>query len=354
MYKYLAMLGLIVAFISANWVHPTITYAQEAPATSESSAAWSILPDGIFGLDPIPNADSASPAYRYRISYQIPGAASTHWNIQTVPLLDHEKKQVTNIQVFGNTPMIQWASPVEGSDPALTSIDVGFGGKPIVYEIKVEKHGKYQLILGVCEGHHQQPAQRILQFSIDGQKIRTLDTMRDGRNVPIYETFDVEDADGDGIIRLEVGTIQESIDRNSILNVLWLLPQEANKTISRESLLAGKVDGAIIHHNASTRSQNPLRVQMTLTVEAPKSHDLTIAPIFSIETNDSASVVRERPNRYTIGNDFQWTLEGLPMRLNSIVNHEIRFECDSMILPAGESKEFSMELTREIEGTDTN
>ncbi|MDO4558018.1 MAG: hypothetical protein Q4C47_03540, partial [Planctomycetia bacterium] len=158
-------------------------------------------------------------------------------------LTDSETDPANRIRVTGNSPMFHWAAPVvtgtNGAvDPALRSIDVGYHGNPVVYEIPVEPGETYRLIAGVCEGHHQEAGQRIVRFVIDGREVGTLDTMRDGRNVPLYESFSVTDDDQNGMIRFEVGTTSDSPDRNSILNVLWILPGDAAQP-SRESLVAG-------------------------------------------------------------------------------------------------------------------
>ena len=298
--------------------------------------------NGTVAIDPIakesettPSAQpslAVPPAFRWTFCWgRAEDCGKLNLSTETENLLpDSVQVEASQVRVTGNSPMLGWAAPVESGtdgaiDPALRSIDVGYAGVPVVYEIKVEPGQTYRLIAGICEGHHQESGQRINRYVLEGKEVGTLDTMRDGRNVPIYDSFLVTD-DGDGVIQFEVGTTQDSPDRNSILNVLWLLPGDAAEP-SRESLIAGKVHGALVHHDASITSQKPFHLRMALTRYEGTSTDGTTSPIFTVTTPGTTSVVRNAPNDYTLGSEIHLRATGGTFRLRSMVNGYLEFEC---------------------------
>ena len=298
---------------------------------------WSVAEDMRFGvvIDPAPDSGT-TPRYEcfwkgvqvteVMCDRELPGGAS-------------ERPQ-PQVRVSGNTPAFGWAAPVEECDSAFSSIDIGFSGNPVVYEIDVEKGGEYRLVFGVCEGHHEKPGSRILNFVVEGRQVGTLDTLRDGRNVPMYECFDVADTDGDGMLRVEVGTTENSPDRNSILNALWLLPRVwlrfdhvsgqwlpggDARPQTRETLLAEIADRVIVRHNASTRTADPLYLK--LQMQTPESAEVgPVSPVFVVESAGPMSVSRNGENDYTLCGELRVKFSGVPVRLRSIVNRMVEFQ----------------------------
>ena len=78
-------------------------------------------------------------------------------------------------------------------------------------------------MFGLCEGYHAKPGQRILTLQIEGKSLRTVDLVAEkGRNQPELFSFPARDENGDGWIDLAVAAAENSPDKNTILNTLWV------------------------------------------------------------------------------------------------------------------------------------
>ncbi|MBM3890077.1 MAG: hypothetical protein FJ388_13260 [Verrucomicrobia bacterium] len=131
-----------------------------------------------------------------------------------------------------------WAKPSEGSDPAFRHIAIGWK-KPIHYRFKAAKGERYTVALGLCEGWHDKPGQRILDLKVEGAPGQTVDPVAAARrNVPQVLRFDARDENGDGWIDIEVAPAKDSRDKNTILNLLWVFRE--GDAAANELLLAGQ------------------------------------------------------------------------------------------------------------------
>jgi len=118
-----------------------------------------------------------------------------------------------------------WAQPNEPCDPAFRNIRVGWRGDPITYRFRVEAHGQRTVVLGLCESHWDQPAQRPLLLQVEGAADVRVDPIGEwGRHVPRCLGFSGRDVDGDGMLTVTSVTPTDAPDRNSILNAVWVFP----------------------------------------------------------------------------------------------------------------------------------
>jgi hypothetical protein len=120
-----------------------------------------------------------------------------------------------------------WAQPKIPCDPAFANIAVTMGGS-VGYRIRASKDGRYTVVLGFCEGWHDKPGQRLLDVKIEGRTRKTIDMIADhGRNVPALFPFEARDDNGDGWIEVTIAAAEKAIDKNTILNVLWIFQDGA-------------------------------------------------------------------------------------------------------------------------------
>ena len=83
------------------------------------------------------------------------------------------------------------------------------------------------------------PGQRILTLQIEGKPLRTVDMVAEkGRNQPEVFAFPARDENGDGWVDVAVGAAENSPDKNTILNTLWVLRSDATPYL--QELLAGR------------------------------------------------------------------------------------------------------------------
>ena len=144
---------------------------------------------------------------------------------------------------FGASRFAGWRKPAgrprpPGSDPAFSSVAIG-SGHPIQYRFKAKKDARYTVVFGLCEGYYAKPGQRILTLQVEGKSLRTVDMVAEkGRNQPEVFSFPARDENGDGWIDLAVAAAENSPDKNTILNTLWVF-READAP-SRAELLSGR------------------------------------------------------------------------------------------------------------------
>jgi hypothetical protein len=139
-----------------------------------------------------------------------------------------------------NTVLPGWAAPAVPCDPAFKSIAVGWN-EPIRYRFRAGRAGKYTVVFGLCEGHHQAPGQRVLDLQIEGKTRQTIDMIAGkGHNIPAVFPFDATDENGDGWIDVAVAPAAGTPDTNTILNVLWVFEQ--GKAPPADELIAGKAN----------------------------------------------------------------------------------------------------------------
>ncbi len=162
------------------------------------------------------------------------------------------KKQVpaslaskTQNEPLGRTAIVRnWAKPPTGVSQQLAAAVVGWG-RPIRYQIKAPRGGKAVVAVGLCEGWHDRPGQRVLDIKVEGAPARTVDTVADlGKNVAGVLWFDAEDADNDGLIDLTVTAAKSSKDKNTILNGFWGFDPSVKRDAA--AVLSGSLDSQAV------------------------------------------------------------------------------------------------------------
>jgi hypothetical protein len=173
-----------------------------------------------------------------------------------------------------------WAAPPAGSDPAFSNVAIG-SGHAIQYRFKAGKAARYTVTFGLCEGYHAKPGQRILTLQIESKSLRTVDLVAEkGRNQPEVFSFPARDENGDGWIDVAVTAAQNSPDKNTILNTLWVFP--GSDLPPKEELLAGRsVQPPLAHIDCGADS----------ALDKPPRHDVTLIRL----RNTGASVSRVTP-----------------------------------------------------------
>jgi hypothetical protein len=134
----------------------------------------------------------------------------------------------------------KWANPPAGVARQLATI-AGSRPCPVEYQIKVSPGAAVTVAIGLCEGWHDQPGQRVLDLKVEGAETRTVDTVADlGKNVAGVFWFDAKDRNGDGLIDLTVSAAEKAKDKNTILNGFWVF----DKPIERNdaAVLSGSLD----------------------------------------------------------------------------------------------------------------
>ncbi len=145
-------------------------------------------------------------------------------------------------------PMTNWAQPPKPVDAAFRHIDVGYGGKPITYKARVSKGDAFVVVFGLCEGFWKEKGKRVLDLKIDGKTVATVDPIAaKGQNVPLALAFSAEDADQDGKLTIQSVADTGSSDKNSILNVIWVLPGDTPCTDEvLTALVRGQYKGKVL------------------------------------------------------------------------------------------------------------
>jgi hypothetical protein len=134
--------------------------------------------------------------------------------------------------------LADWANPKEPCDPAFRSIAVGWD-EAVRYRFRAGAPAAYAVVFGICEGHWDKPAQRVLELQIEGKTRKKVDVVAEkGQNAPVLYTVEAKDENGDGWIDIAVAAAEGSPDPNTILNVLWVF--DAKDVPALEDVKAGK------------------------------------------------------------------------------------------------------------------
>jgi hypothetical protein len=171
-------------------------------------------------------------------------------------------------RVGTTTVQTGWANPPKNTDPAFRNIAVGWVA-PVQYRFKAEDGARYTVVFGLCEGHHAEPGQRVLQLQMEGKTRQTVDPVADkGKNVPVLYPLTTQDENGDGWIDLAVKTAEQAADRNTILNVLWIFREGAAPGV--DELLTGQSSRPALAHVECGQGLPP---------NQPPRHDVLIASL---------------------------------------------------------------------------
>ena len=169
-------------------------------------------------------------------------------------------------RVGTTTVQAGWANPPKSADPAFRNVAIGWVA-PVQYRFKADKGTRYTVVFGLCEGHHGEPGQRVLQLQIEGKARQTVDPVGEkGKNVPVLYPLAAQDENGDGWIDLAVAAAEQSPDRNTILNVLWVFREGGTPPL--EELLTGQSSKPALAH---------LDCGQSLPLNNPPRHDVLLA-----------------------------------------------------------------------------
>ena len=120
-----------------------------------------------------------------------------------------------------------WSHPAGTVDGAFKDAATGIKGLSgeglIEFHVKVPPGATHKVVLGFCEGEYDSVGKRDMRIAVEGTKEKDIDLVRDfGKNKPGLYSFDSKDADGDGILTIVISNKPGALDRNSIVNGLWL------------------------------------------------------------------------------------------------------------------------------------
>jgi len=160
----------------------------------------------------------------------------------TEPLEPGRKRERLPVRRLDDGKVLRgWAHPPEGVNPWLSSVAVHMG-ESIRYEVRVDPGAHHRVALAFCEGYHDRPGRRVQVLRVEGADAQTVDTVADvGKNVAGVFRFDARDADGDGVLTVEVAAAEKASDKNTILNAFWMF--EPGAACTDADLLAGRADG---------------------------------------------------------------------------------------------------------------
>jgi len=179
-----------------------------------------------------------------------------------------------------------WASPPAGSDRAFSNVAIGTG-HPVHYRFKAKKGARYTVVFGLCEGYYAKPGQRILTLQVEGKSLRTVDLVAEkGRNQPEVFPFPARDENGDGWIDVAVAAAENSPDKNTILNTLWVFP-EADAP-GKADLLAGRsATPALAHIDCGADlagSKSPRHDLVLVRMRNTGTSPASVSPMLTIES----------------------------------------------------------------------
>ena len=119
-----------------------------------------------------------------------------------------------------------WARPAVPCDPAFCDVAVGWKG-PLDYELRVPPGKRMKIVVGLCEGHFDQPGKRVLQIEVEGAATKIVDPVKEsGKNRPLLVVFDGMDKDGNGTIAIHIAAAPHAGDPYPIVNALWAFAPE--------------------------------------------------------------------------------------------------------------------------------
>ena len=233
-----------------------ITTVSAGPVTLTSSAYRApIWPDGVDVLTArLENtADREVPA---RLQLVLPEQLDVGERIATLggrPVLalpqdaQPQRRERSWGGAGGDVAMPGWAHPVGECDPAFCNIRAGMGGVPIIYRFAVPAGAKRTVVLGLCESHHVEARQRPLLLYVEGAPRAEVDPIAAwGRHVPGCLAFDAADADNDGRLQIVVAPHPQAVDRNPILNVIWVFSPDVY--VNTDEVLRGKLSSVAEHY----------------------------------------------------------------------------------------------------------
>ncbi len=206
---------------------------------------------------------------------------------EATPLAARTRTEAAVERQGEQTGMANWASPLIPCDPSFRNVAVGWA-KPIQYRVKVDRRKQYGVAFGLCEGWHTNAAERVLELKVEGKTVRTVDMVREaGRNLPRVFPFVVQDENVDGWLDLEVSASAQSRDKNTILNLFWVL--EGGALPEADELVRGNVARpALVRQDGSVptaSSQKPRYDAVIATYRNTSFAPVEASPVVRVETD---------------------------------------------------------------------
>lgn len=206
--------------------------------------------------------------------------------VPAAPGAEPYRQQVTVERVGSKTTLVNWASPTIACDPAFRNIAVGWG-EPIRYRFQADKAARYTVVFGLCEGHHSQTGQRVVDLQIEGKTRKTVDPIAEkGRNIPVLFAIDATDVNGDGWIDVAVSAAAAAGDKNTILNTLWVF-READAPVLTELLAGGSSKSALVRLGCGEDADldaPPRNDILILRLRNGGAAEVTVDPTLTIES----------------------------------------------------------------------
>ncbi len=191
------------------------------------------------------------------------------------PEIKEATRPITIKRVGNDTALAGWAAPSRACDPGFRNIAVGWK-EPIRYRFRAEAGARYTVAFGLCEGHHTATGQRVQHLQIEGKTRHTLDLVKAlGHRVPAALPFPAKDENGDGWIDLAVAATGDALDKNTILNLLWVFRE--GQAPPADKLAAGPCPKSALGY---------LDCGGQADVSGPPRHDMLTV---ELSTNDQAS-----------------------------------------------------------------
>ena len=254
------------------------------------------------------------------------------------PLVASTKKTELLIErVDSQVMQAGWASPPAGSDPAFRDVAIG-NGHAVQYRFKAGKAAHYNVVFGLCEGWHAKSGQRILTLQIEGKSLRTVDMVAEkGRNHPEMFSFPARDENGDGWIDVAVAAAENSPDKNTILNTLWVFSGE--DAPAKEELLAGRSTRPPLAHvdcgSDSASNQTPRHDLTLVHLRNTGASPARITPTLTIESASPIQLDSSR-RRVQVGGITSLTASGVIADLEKRAGRTVCRFPETVIPPHGE------------------
>ena len=209
---------------------------------------------------------SLSRQQQFMSNYQIPIATTlrtggdVHVKQQNFAIISSSAGQNSgmnwshNVQrEYGLNGAVDWSDVPDDIDPAFR--DVAWGtNRPIKYDISVSPSSRKMIALGFSDSRYSKPGYRALEVIVEGAEHRLVDPAAAGKNVAQAFLFKASDRNGDGKISIEVKAAQNGTDPNTILNAIWMFPEDYK--ISKDDLIHGKLNsGAEAYVNCGDENE---------------------------------------------------------------------------------------------------
>jgi len=261
-----------------------------------------------------------------------------------LPADDQPAPKPSVVRRVGGTSTLQnWASPRGRCIEAFRHIAVGFN-EPIRYRLQAAAGKQYTVVFGLCEGWHPQTAQRVLDLQIEGRTVKTVDMVKShGRNVPAGFAFPARDENGDGFIDVAVVAATEAIDKNTILNALWVFEGDAPplddllKGVARKQALAQVACGL------EAELSGPPRLDLiVMTLKNTGAGEARVTPMVTIE---SAYGVAGEENVVLIGGSTRLVCSA-PFRIEQPGGNRTLLLMDAIAIAPGQEKTYALFVGR--------